>query len=81
MLSSENLLDMAKFIGAGLSMGMAAIGASIGIGYAGSVACTSTSEQPSGYSEIFRTMLIGQAVSQSTSVYALIISFCLIFMV
>ena len=38
MVSSENLLDMAKFLGAGISMGMAAIGASIGIGQAGALA-------------------------------------------
>jgi F0F1-type ATP synthase membrane subunit c/vacuolar-type H+-ATPase subunit K len=79
MISSENLLDMAKFMGAGISMGMAAIGASIGVGQAGSVACASTSEQPRGYSEIFRTMLIGQAVTESAAVFALVISLLLIF--
>ena len=63
MISAEHILEMSKFLGAGISMGMAAIGASIGIGYAGSLACSQTAEQPRGYSEVFRTMLIGQAVT------------------
>ena len=79
MISGENLLDLTKYLGAGISMGMAAIGASIGIGQAGSEACASTSEQPRGYSEIFRTMLIGQAVTESAAVFALVISLLLIF--
>lgn len=69
----------ASAIGAGLSM-IAGIGPGIGQGYAAGKGAEATGKRPKLQSTIVRTMLLGQAVAQTTGIYALIISLILLFM-
>jgi F-type H+-transporting ATPase subunit c len=68
-------------MGAGISMGLGAIGCGIGCGIPGGAACEAVSKKPESRPVFVRTMLIGQAVSQSTSVYALVVAFLLLYVV
>jgi len=65
-------------IGAGLSM-IAGIGPGIGQGYAAGKGTEAVSEKPELQSSIVRTMFLGQAVAQTTGIYALIVSIVLMF--
>lgn len=67
----------AALIGAGICMGFGAIGPGVGEGFAAGKACEGISRRPEEYSQLFRTMLIGQAVSESTGIYSLVIALLL----
>jgi len=68
-------------IAAGFSMGFGGIGPGIGNGITGAAACEAVGVQPEERGLIMRTMLVAQAVAQSTAIYALVIAFVLIFVV
>ena len=70
----DAIITAAKFIGAGICMGFGAIGPGIGEGYAAGKACEGVSRRPEHATLLTRTMLIGQAVSESTGIYSLVIS-------
>jgi F-type H+-transporting ATPase subunit c len=73
------LVRAAALVGAGVCMGFGAIGPGIGEGFAAGKACEGISRRPEEYSNLFRTMLIGQAVSESTGIYSLVVALILIF--
>lgn len=74
---SEAIVKGAALLGAGICMGLGAIGPGIGEGFAAGKACEGVSRRPEEYSTLFRTMLVGQAVTESTGIYALVIAFLL----
>ena len=66
-------------LGAGLCMGFGAIGSAIGCGYPGAEACSAVAKNPKGRGAFMNLMLIGQAVTSSTVIYALVVSLVLIY--
>jgi len=68
----------ASAVGAGLSM-IAGIGPGIGQGYAAGQAVEVVGKRPELQSRVMRVMLLGQAVAQTTGIYALIIALILMF--
>jgi len=80
-ISGDVLIKMAALLGAGIAMGFGAIGPGIGEGFAAGKACEGVSKEPENAGLITRTMLIGQAVSESTGIYSLFIAILLIFVV
>ncbi len=78
---SADFVNFARIFGAGVSVGFGGIGPGIGGGIAGSSACLSTACNPRHGTLILRTMLTGQAVSQSTAIYSLIIALALLYVV
>jgi len=75
----ETIIKAVALLGAGLAMGFGAIGPGIGEGYAAGKACEGVAKRPEESGLLTRTMLIGQAVSESTGIYSLVIAFILIF--
>jgi F-type H+-transporting ATPase subunit c len=75
----DSMLTLSKYLGAAFAVGFGAIGAAIGTGYAAYEACDSMSRQPSGQNYTLRTMLIGQAVSESAAIFALVVALILLF--
>lgn len=69
----------AAILGAGLASGLAAIGAGIGSGLVAESGCEGIARQPESMSTVTNVMLLGQAVTQTTAIYGLLISFILIF--
>ena len=65
-------------LGAGIAM-IAGIGPGVGQGYAAGKATEAVGKRPKLQSAILRTMLLGQAVAQTTGIYALIIALLLLF--
>ena len=68
-------------IGASVAMGFGAVGPAIGIGMSGGFACMGISRQPQVQSDLFRTMLIGQAVSSTPPTFALVVAILLLFQI
>lgn len=64
-------------LGAGIAM-IAGIGPGIGQGFAAGKAVEAVGRQPEALGKITTTMLVGQAMAETTGLYALIIAFVLI---
>ena len=64
-------------LGAGVAM-IAGIGPGIGQGFAAGKAVEAVGRQPEAIGKITTTMLVGQAMAETTGLYALIIAFVLI---
>jgi F-type H+-transporting ATPase subunit c len=64
------------YIGAGIAV-FTGFGTAIGQGIAAAKAVEAVSRQPEASSKITVTMLIGQAVAETTGIYGLIIAFIL----
>ncbi len=76
---TDAIIKAGAFVGAGIAMGFGAIGPGIGEGFAAGKACEGISKRPEEQGLITRTMLVGQAVSESTGIYSLVIAILLIF--
>ena len=76
----EAIVTAARYIGAGICMGFGAIGPGVGEGYAAGRACEGVSRRPEHATLLTRTMLIGQAVSESTGIYSLVIALIMLFL-
>ena len=62
-------------------MGFGAIGPGIGEGFVAGKACEAIGKRPDEQGLITRTMIIGQAISETTGIYALVVALILIFVV
>lgn len=80
-VTGVDLVRAATLIGAGICMGFGAIGPGIGQGFAAGKACEAIGRSPEEAGLLTRTMLIGQAVSESTGVYSLVIALLILFVV
>jgi F0F1-type ATP synthase membrane subunit c/vacuolar-type H+-ATPase subunit K len=76
-----NIIGFAKIMGAAIAVGFGGIGPGIGCGLVGDTSCAATAAKPDSDALFLRTMLIGQAVSQSTAIYSLIIALVLLFVI
>ena len=77
--SGQSILMVSVLLAAGLSMGFGAIGSGIGSGFPAGEACVGMSRQPAMSGQLTTNMLIGSAVCQTPSIFALVISFILLF--
>ncbi len=80
MVGQSNYIDIVnagRLLGMGLCMGAGAVGPAIGIAFVGSRVCRATAEAPDALQKIRNTFFVGAAVSESTAIYALVISLLL----
>lgn len=80
-ISGTDLIKASALIGAGMCMGFGAIGPGIGEGFAAGKACEAIGRTPEEAGLLTRTMLIGQAVSESTGIYSLVVALLMLFVV
>jgi F-type H+-transporting ATPase subunit c len=66
-------------LAAGLAIGLGAIGSGIGMGTAIGGACEGTSRNPEAGGKILTTMIIGLAMIESLTIYALVVALILMF--
>ena len=66
-------------LGAGICMGIGAIGPGIGEGNAVSKACEAIGRQPESKGAVTSTMIMGCAIAETTGIYSLVIAILLIF--
>jgi ATP synthase F0 subunit c len=72
-------VTLAAYAAAGICIGIGAIGAAVGEGYTAAQATLATGRHPERAGEIFKTMLVGQAISESSSIFTLVIALVLLF--
>ena len=77
-ITSEAFILGCSAIGAGLAL-IAGIGPGIGQGYAAGKATEAVGRQPEAEGVIIRTMILGQAVAETTGIYGLVIGIILLF--
>ncbi len=70
-----------SFLGAGIAMGLGCTGPNYGSGYSGSKALQAIGRTPTHSGGITANMLIGQALSQTSAIFALVVSLLLLYMV
>lgn len=66
-------------LGAGICMGIGAIGPGVGEGNAVSKACEAIGRQPESKGAVTSTMIMGCAIAETTGIYSLVIAILLIF--
>lgn len=75
---NENFIKGCQAIGAGLAV-IAGIGPGIGQGIAAGHAAAAVGRNPGAKSDITSTMLLGQAVAETTGLYGLVTALILMF--
>ncbi len=78
-ISGADLITVARYLAAGLCMGIGAVGPAIGQGLAAAHALDGMARQPEMENSLLRTMIVGQAIAESTGIYSLVVAIILIF--
>lgn len=80
-IATAEIVKALAALGAAIAVGFGAVGPGVGIGMSGGFANEGMGRQPKITSHLFRTMLIGQAVSSTPPTFALVIAILLLFQV
>ena len=78
---NNNWVTFFALLGGAFAMGFGAIGPGIGDGIVAKNANTAVGKAPRQMGLLTRTMIIGQAITETTDIYALVVSLILIFVV
>ncbi len=76
--TGQDLIYMGSAIGAGLAL-IAGVGPGVGQGYAAGQAAAAVGRNPGAKGDITTTMLLGQAVAETTGLYGLVVAIILMF--
>ena len=77
-ISSEAFVLGLSALGAGIGM-IAGLGPGIGQGYAAGQGANAVGRNPGAQGNVTATMLLGQAVAETTGLYSLVVALILIF--
>jgi F-type H+-transporting ATPase subunit c len=80
MENGMELVAAARALGAGLCMGIGAIGPAIGEGNAVGKALEGMARQPEMTSTLRTNMILGCAITETTGIYSLVVALLLMFM-
>ena len=75
----EAAKELGKLLGAGLSMGLGAIGPGVGLGIMIGKALESIARQPEVSGDVRTNMFIGIGVTEAVALYAFVVALILIF--
>ena len=78
MITGNDLILACSAIGAGLAV-IAGIGPGVGQGIAAGYGASAVGRNPGARGEIMSTMLLGQAVAETTGLYGLVVAMILLF--
>lgn len=78
-LDDAGIVKAAALLAGGIAMGFGSVGPGFGSGYTGGYACVALSRMPKKGNEIMGNMLIGQALAQASSIFALVVSLLLLY--
>ena len=75
----ESMYGDIKTIGAGIAMGLGALGPALGIGILAAKAMESIGRNPEAAGEIRQNMILAIAFAEAVAIYALVVAFLIIF--
>lgn len=76
---AQAIIAAARALGAGLCMGIGAIGPAIGEGHAVGKALEGMARQPESQGMLRTNMILGCAITETTGIYSLVVSLLLLF--
>ena len=76
---NEALIVIGKALGAGLCMGIGAIGPAIGEGNAVGKALEGMARQPEASGDLRTNMILGCAITETTGIYSLVVALLILF--
>lgn len=76
---ADAIVKAACALGAGICMGIGAIGPAIGEGNAVGKALEGMARQPEASGDLRSTMILGCAITESTGIYSLVVALLLLF--
>jgi len=74
-----NWTKVAAYIAAGICMGLGGLGPSLGQGFIAGKACETIGKRPETGGLIMRTMVLGMAITETATIFALLVSLVLLF--
>ena len=77
-ISGQEFIQAMSAIGAGIAM-IAGVGPGVGQGIAAGYGASAVGRNPGARGEIMSTMLLGQAVAETTGLYGLVVAMILLF--
>jgi F-type H+-transporting ATPase subunit c len=77
-ITGTDLIHACSAIGAGLAL-IAGVGPGVGQGIAAGFGASAVGRNPGARGEIMTTMLLGQAVAETTGLYGLVVALILMF--
>ena len=77
-ITNEGLVLAASALGAGIAM-IAGVGPGIGQGNAAGQGCAAVGRNPGAKGDIMSTMILGQAIAETTGLYGLVVALILLF--
>ena len=80
-MDGVELLRLVALVGAGLCMGLGAIGPAIGTGITGAVGTEAIGKKEETQGPVLKTMLIGMAIASGNGIFALVIALLLLYVV
>jgi len=80
-ISGADIATAAKYLAAGFVMAIGSIGSAIGEGLVAAHALDGIARQPEMEGALMRTMVVGQAITESTGIYSLVVAIILLFVV
>jgi F-type H+-transporting ATPase subunit c len=78
-LAAGDLIEFGKLLGAGLAMGLGALGPGIGIGLLGAGAMQAIGRNPEASGQIQTNMILGIVFAEAVAIYALVTALILKF--
>ena len=80
-MTGQDLIDALKLLGAGLAIGLGAIGPGIGIGILMQGALQGMARNPDASSNIQTNMILGVAFAEAIGIFCLVVSLILLFVI
>ncbi len=80
MEMAQAIAILGKALGAGICMGIGAIGPALGEGNAVSHALDGMARQPEAAGNLRTTMIMGCAITESTGIYSLVVALLILFL-
>lgn len=77
-ISGQDLIYACSAIGSGIAL-IAGVGPGIGQGYAAGKGAEAVGRNPGAKGDVMTTMLLGQAVAETTGLYGLLVAIILMF--
>ena len=78
-MEANTWIIVGKAVAAGICMGIGALGPSLGQGLIAGKACESIAKNPEVAGSIFNNMILGMAFAETSSIYCLIVSLIILF--
>ncbi len=75
---AQAIMQAGKYLGAGLVMGLGALGPALGEGNIGSKAMEAMARQPEMVGTITTRMILADAITETTGLYALLVAFMIL---